>query len=66
MKKLFTLLALVALVSCSGSHKDEPKQIKKIVCGDSVETEMFDVNGNSIMVKSPGKCDTVLVTEEIS
>jgi len=64
MKKLFTLLALVALVSCSGSHKEEPKQIKKIVCGDSVEQEMFDQNGVAIKVKVAGKCDTVLVTEE--
>jgi len=62
MKKLTTLIGICILCSCSNPKNEAP--IKKVVCGDSVETEMFDENGTAFTVRIPGKCDTVLVTEE--
>ncbi len=64
MKQLFTALLLAGMFSCGSSKPEAPAQIKKVVCGDSVEQEMFDQDGKSFMVKVPGKCDTVLVDAE--
>lgn len=60
MKKLIILSFVISLTACGESKKEEPAMIKKIVCADSVEQEMFDQNGNSFIVRMPGKCDTIL------
>ncbi|WP_317900106.1 hypothetical protein [Aurantibacillus circumpalustris] len=64
MKKLITLFVLIAAVSCNSSSEKAAATKTKIVCGDSIEQEMFDENGNSIMVRVAGKCDTIVVNEE--
>ena len=64
MKKLLAAFGLLIIVSCSNSTKDAEAPLKKVVCGDSFEQELFDSLGNSVFVKKPGDCDTVLVTEE--
>lgn len=64
MKQLIAVLLVAGSFSCGSSEPEAPAQIKKVVCGDSVEQEMFDQDGKSFMVKVPGKCDTVLVEAE--
>jgi hypothetical protein len=60
MKNLLILSMLLGLAACSESKKEEPAMLKKVVCGDSVDQQMFDQEGNMFFVKLPGKCDTVL------
>lgn len=60
MKNLVLLSTLLTFAACGESKKEEPAMIKKVVCGDSVEQEQFDQNGNSLIVRLPGKCDTIL------
>ncbi|MCU0361115.1 MAG: hypothetical protein MUF75_10430 [Bacteroidia bacterium] len=59
MKKLISAIAISSLFACSNPKQDAPKQIKEIVCGDSIEQELFDDEGNSYTMKVPGKCDTI-------
>jgi hypothetical protein len=59
MKKLIILIAGLGFASCGTSNKEEQKIIKEIVCADSVEQAMFDENGNEILVRVPGPCDTI-------
>ena len=63
MKKLIFLFALPFLFSCTASKTEEPAVRKKVICGDSMEVEMFDEQGNSYFTKIPGTCDTVEVKE---
>lgn len=58
------VLLLAALSACGDSNNDPPKMKQKIVCGDSVDSEMFDQDGNVYTVRMPGKCDTLLVPED--
>lgn len=60
MKNLFILIAISTLFSCGGSKTDVAVVTKKVVCGDSVEQEMYDQNGQMFLVKVPGKCDTII------
>ena len=64
MKELLTIIVLIVVVSCSPSEEKKHALNTKIVCGDSIEQEMFDETGNVIFVKVPGKCDTIGVTAE--
>lgn len=57
-------MILMAMVACSESKKESNAPTYKIVCGDSLEQEMFDENGNSFYVKIPGTCDTIVLHEE--
>ena len=61
MKKLIILIAVLSFVSCGETKKEEPAMIKKVVCGDSVDTEMFNQDGEAFTVRVAGKCDTILV-----
>jgi len=60
MKQIVILISLLAFTACGESKKEEPAMVKKVVCADSVEQEMFDQEGNAFVVKVPGKCDTIL------
>jgi hypothetical protein len=59
-KNLLILSMLLGLAACNESKKEEPAMLKKVVCGDSVDQQMFDQEGNMFFVKLPGKCDTIL------
>lgn len=63
MKNILILAALGLLVSCGDKKTDQPVT-KKVICGDSVEQELFDESGNSYIVRIPGQCDTIEVQEE--
>jgi hypothetical protein len=54
----------MAMVACSESKKESEEPGYKIVCGDSIEQEQFDENGDVLFVKIPGTCDTILFREE--
>ncbi len=64
MKALVILLFSLMACNCSNTKHDEPRKIKEIVCGDSVEQELFDQNGNVFFVKKPGTCDTIYESTE--
>jgi hypothetical protein len=64
MKSLISVLTLMAMVACSESKKESEEPGYKIVCGDSIEQEQFDENGDVLFVKIPGTCDTILFREE--
>lgn len=59
---MLVLLPLV-FMACGGSKNDSPKVIKEIVCGDSVEQELYDQEGNVFTSRIPGKCDTIFESE---
>lgn len=59
MKSILACFSLLFVFACSGNKQDEPRKIKEIVCGDSVEQELFDEQGNAYFMKLPGKCDTI-------
>jgi len=59
MKNLLFLSLICIAFSCSNTKEDAPRKIKEIVCGDSIEQELFDDEGNSYTMKVPGKCDTI-------
>ncbi len=64
MKTLLICSIALFAISCSSNKQDEPRKIKEIVCGDSVEQELFDQNGNIFFVKKPGTCDTIYESVE--
>jgi hypothetical protein len=64
MKPLISAMILMAIVACSESKKESNTPTYKIVCGDSIEQEQFDENGDVLFVKIPGTCDTILFREE--
>jgi len=64
MKNLLLLSLTCIAFSCSNTKEDAPRKIKEIVCGDSVEQEIFDEQGRAYFVKLPGKCDTIYENEE--
>lgn len=63
MKSILLASSVICMFSCGSAKPDAEKKQFKIVCGDSVETEMFDQNGTAFSVKIPGKCDTVYTNE---
>lgn len=64
MKQMMILFALLILFACGGSKNENSAVTKKVVCGDSVEQEMYDQSGQVFFVKVPGKCDTIIVNPE--
>jgi len=64
MKTINILGLTLCLVACSNSKPDEPRRIKEIICGDSIEQKLFDPDGNVYTMKIPGTCDTIYESTE--
>lgn len=63
MKKTLGIITVMILVSCGGSKKETAKEIKEIVCGDSIEQILYSETGVEYTMRVPGKCDTIYVSE---
>lgn len=64
MKTTSAFVLLLFAFACSSNKQDEARKIKEIVCGDSIEQELYDQNGNVYFGKMPGKCDTIYEGED--
>lgn len=50
--------------SCANAKQDEPRKIKEIVCGDSVDQTLYIETGEEYTTRLPGKCDTIYESSE--
>ncbi len=64
MKTLLICSIVLFAISCSSNKQDEPRKIKEIVCGDSIDQKLYIETGEEYTMRVPGKCDTIYESAE--